>query len=462
MKGKKHYWLSLKETMSILKRLINFLVISICFWSFSGQAQSYHLSEGRSSQKINFQLVNNLIIIPIEVNGTKLSFILDSGVSRPILFNLTDQDHVKINNVSEITINGLGEGEPIKALSSRRNTFRMKNIHNEDQLLYVVLDRNLNFSPALGITVHGIIGYDLFKDFVVDINYSSRWIKFHDPDKFKYRTDKKAETLPINILRDKAYVEGQLFIKDENEVPVNLLVDTGSSDAIWLFEDEAINLPDKNYEDFLGEGLNGSIFGKRTKVDQISFGSFALQNAKAAFPDRESFGSVENLGNRNGSVGAEILKRFNIIFDYPNRKMTIKKNNNFKKPFKYNLSGITIQHNGLRYVSESIANGNRIVHSKDRSFGDVQILMENRTKLSLVPEIVVSGIRAGSPAHEAGLREGDVVLAVNGKKVYRYKLQEIMHMLDEQEGKKVRVLIERSNNDLQFSFTLKKIFRPIP
>jgi len=58
--------------MSILKRLVNFLVLSICFWSFSGQAQSYHLSEGRSSQKINFQLVNNLIIIPIEVNGTIL------------------------------------------------------------------------------------------------------------------------------------------------------------------------------------------------------------------------------------------------------------------------------------------------------------------------------------------------------------------------------------------------------
>ncbi len=400
--------------------------------------------------------------MPIEVNGTKLSFILDSGVSKPILFNLSDQDEVQINNVSEVTIEGLGEGEPIKALSSRGNSFELKNIKNDNQQLYVVLDRDLNFSPALGIPVHGIIGYDLFRDFVVDINYSSKTIKFHDPGKFKYKIDKKAETLPISILNSKAYVEGQLFLKEENEVPVRLLVDTGSSDAIWLFEDEAIDLPEKNYDAFLGEGLNGSIFGKRTKVKSINLGSFALQDAKAAFPDMRSFGSTKNLGNRNGSIGGEILKRFNIIFDYPNNKMTFKKNGNYKKPFYYNLSGITIQHNGLRYVSESIADGRGVVKSEDRNFGDVRILLENRTKLSMVPEIVVSGIRAGSPAHEAGLREGDVVLAVNGKKIHRYKLQEIMHMLDEQEGKKVRVMIERANNDLQFSFTLKKLFRPIP
>lgn len=445
--------------MKPLKLYFTLLVFCV---SFLGHAQSFELPEGRNSQKVKFQLINNLIVIPIEVNGTKLSFILDSGVSKPILFNLSNQDDIQINNVSEITIKGLGEGEPIKALSSKQNSFKLKTIENSNQLLYVVLDKDLNFSPALGIPIHGIIGYDLFKDFVVDINYASETIKFHRPETYAHKSRKKAETLPISIRNRKAYIEGQVFLKKDDEVPVRLLVDTGSSDAIWLFEDELIDLPEKNYHDFLGEGLNGSIFGKRTKVNSINLGSFALQNAKAAFPDMQSFGSIKNLGNRNGSIGGEILKRFNIVFDYPNSRITLKKNSNYKKPFQYNLSGITIQHNGVRYVSESIADGRGVVKNEDRNFGNVQILLENRTKISLVPEIVVSGIRAGSPAHEAGLREGDVVLAVNGKKIHRYKLQEVMHMLDEQEGKKVKVLIERANNDLQFSFTLKKLFRPIP
>ena len=40
------------------------------------------------SERINFEFASNLIIIPVSINGVTLSFILDTGVSRPILFNL--------------------------------------------------------------------------------------------------------------------------------------------------------------------------------------------------------------------------------------------------------------------------------------------------------------------------------------------------------------------------------------
>jgi len=423
-----------------------------------GVSQNYELSHGQKYQKIKFQLINNLIIVPVQVNGSELSFVLDSGVKNPILFNLTDRDSLQINNVSEITIKGLGEGEPIKALSSSGNTFQLKNIQNKDQLLYVLMDKSLNFSTSLGIPVHGIIGYDLFRDFVVDINYSSQTIKFHDPQQYVYEKDRKGEILPLSIINKKAYVDANVFLEDVDNLPVRLLVDTGSSDAIWLFENEVIGIPDQNYEDFLGKGLSGDIFGRRTKVNSIKLGSFALRDAKAAFPDKSSFGAVKNLGNRNGSVGGEVLKRFNIVIDYTNEKITLKKNRLYKNPFHYNLSGITLQHDGVRYVSERITDGNGVVKDKDNNFGNVQILFVNKTRLSLVPEIVVSGIRAGSPAETAGLKEGDVILAVNGKSVHRYKIQEIMQMLDEKEGKRIRVLIERYNRDLLFSFVLENLF----
>ncbi|MEO9894361.1 PDZ domain-containing protein [Aurantibacter sp.] len=445
-----------------MKHLTKYILIFVLCVPLLSIAQTFTLPHGQKYQKIKFQLINNLIVLPIEVNGAQLSFILDTGVRKPILFNLDDHDPVHLNNVSEITIRGLGEGEPIKALSSKGNTFKLNTIENNEQQLFIILDSDLNFSPNLGIPVHGIIGYDLFRDFIVDINYFSKTIKFHSPELYSYKKRRKTEVLPLLIRNSKAYVEGQISLNDESDLPVRLLIDTGSSDAVWLFEDDEIGIPEKHYDDFLGEGLNGSIFGKRTKLNRINLGSYVLNDAKTAFPDKQSYNAISNLGNRNGSLGGEMLKRFNIIFDFPNQKISLKKNKFFKMPFHYNLSGITLQHNGLRYVAESIADSKGVVKIDEREFGNVEIVLENRTKVSLVPEIVVSGIRAGSPAHDAGLREGDVVLAVDGKKIHHYKLQDVMYMLDKQEGKKVRIMIQRSNNDLQFSFTLKKLFQPMP
>ncbi len=199
--------------------------------------------------------------------------------------------------------------------------------------------------------------------------------------------------------------------------------------------------------------------GNAPKLNTIEIGRFVLKDAKAAFPDINAFSAIKNFGSRNGSVGGEVLKRFNIVFDYPQNRITLRKNKNFNAPFRYNLSGLDLQHNGMRYIAQSISDSRGVVHKEEKDFGDVQILFETRTRLSLVPEIVVSGIRAGSPAYEAGLKQGDVILAVNGKRIYRYKLQEVLEMLNEKEGKRVKVLIERLDQDLMFSFVLKDLFK---
>ncbi len=461
-------FVTLRDTYLIMKALqyifYCFLALALTIPQFAN-SQYFRLPEGEKHVKVKFELVSNLIIVPLEINGATLSFILDSGVSKPILFNLSDQDSIQLNNVSEISIRGLGKGDPIKALKSHGNHFKLKDIVNTDQLVYVVLDKEMNFSPRLGVPVHGIIGYDLFRDFVVEVGYQSQTLRFYDPRYYKAKRSKRTQSLPLDVIDGKAYMDGKVIKEDDSEVPVKMLVDTGSGDALWLFKnlEKGLGIPEKNFDDYLGKGLNGHIYGKRTKIKGIKIGSYTLEDVKVAFPDMESFSAVKNLGNRNGSLGGEILKRFDIVFNYSENEISLKKNGHFHSPFHYNMSGIDVQHNGVRYIAERIMETRAVPLVPEANgggtFGNVQLLMEDQTRLSLVPEIIVSGIRAGSPADEAGLREGDIILAINGKPIHRYKLQEVVKMLNEKEGKRIQVLIERFNQDLLFSFVLENVLK---
>jgi len=294
-----------------------FLFVGLfCFLSTSNAQTKFGITQNQKSTTIPFKLVNNLIIIPVEVNGIELSFLLDTGVSKPILFNLTDKDSIQIKNITPITIKGLGGNKPIDALRSIGNTFELKGLYNPSQELYVVLDEEINFSARIGFNIHGIIGYDLFKNFIVEVNYSKKRLKFYNPEKYKYRKCKKCEQIPLTLYRNKPYVVAAVSIENRAEVPAHLLVDSGSSDAVWLFKDEKKNIlvPQKNYNDFLGKGLGGAIYGDRAKLTHLSIAGNKLLGAKVAFPDSVTTSLVRRNRKRNGSIGGEVLKRFNLVY----------------------------------------------------------------------------------------------------------------------------------------------------
>ena len=57
----------------------------------------------------------------------------------------------------------------VDAVKSTGNTVKLGKAINTNHNIYVVFDQELNFSTQLGVQVHGIIGYEFFKDFVVDL-----------------------------------------------------------------------------------------------------------------------------------------------------------------------------------------------------------------------------------------------------------------------------------------------------
>ena len=156
-----------------MRKSLCLIFILICVANLGYSQNKFILQTKKGTDKIRFQLINNLIILPIEVNGVTLSFLLDTGVSRPIIFNyLNITDTVKIKDTETILLKGLGEGEPVEALKSRNNIFKVGEAIKINQELYAIFDPSLNFAPRLGVAVHGIVGYDLFKDFVIEIKKS--------------------------------------------------------------------------------------------------------------------------------------------------------------------------------------------------------------------------------------------------------------------------------------------------
>src|SRR5690606_19026813 len=203
-------------------------VVLFCFMFCIGFsiAQGNFKLLNTNKDKIKFTLVNNLIVIPVEINGAELSFLLDSGVSKPILFNIISlTDSLQIKHVETVYLRGLGSEGSIEALKSKHNVVKIGEAVNVNQEVFVVFDEGINFTPRLGIPIHGIIGYDLFKDFVVEINYSSKTLKLHNPQTYKYKKCRKCESFDLTLSHNKPYIDGVIEMSGQEHV-VKLLIDT--------------------------------------------------------------------------------------------------------------------------------------------------------------------------------------------------------------------------------------------
>ncbi|MBW1296824.1 aspartyl protease family protein [Aquimarina litoralis] len=447
----------LKEKTLILLLLISF--------TFNAQ-ESFRLPLGKTSDKIKFTLANNLIIIPVELNGVPLSFILDTGVGSTILFSIDKRESLELKNASRIYLRGLGNEEPAEAIKSTNNELRIGNTYSDDHTVYMIFDESMNFSPMMGFPVHGIIGYDFFKKFIFDINYSKQLIKIYNPASYTYKKCKKCYQSDLNLgnKRKRPMIKAK-YKTDKGLVDVNLLLDSGSSSALWLFEnpDLGLTVPENSFDDFLGTGFNGVIYGKKTKVEGLNIGDFEIKDITASFPDSLYIQGI-SLRSRQGSIGGSVLKRFNLIIDYPNKKITYRKNRFFNKPFYYNMSGLTIQHDGVRIAKDYNIRKAPSRPSLDFVIRDNGKIVTNVLKAdassfvySLEPEYKITEVRPESPAALAGLLKGDNVLEVNGRPASSYQLSDLNDLFYSEEGKKISIKVERLGVEMKFTFYLKKV-----
>lgn len=417
------------------------------------------LPKGQEKDKIKFELLNNLVVVPVQVNGKELTFILDTGARNSMLFSLSEIDSIEVKNVSPIKIRGFGTGGTVDALKSSGNKIQMGDALDYNHTLYIIFDETINFSPRMGIPIHGILGYDFFKDFIVKTNYSSGELTIFNPNLYKERNCKKCVTLPIFLKENKPYLKTPI-VHDNDTTSVTLLIDSGASDALWLFNESwSIKENPKNYfDDFLGLGLSGGIFGKRAKLDGILFGNYGFESVNVSFPEREALQEIVLFDERDGSIGGELLKRFTTTIDYSSGKMVLQKNRFYKTPFHYNMAGLVVEHDGLVSVgsfskSEEIS----LEPGTGSATNSIEIRVNPILNFFLAPRYVIAEVREDSPAAIAGIQKGDEVIAINNKPAYKFKLFEITELFTSKSNRKIFMEVKRNGKILKMKFLLKEV-----
>jgi hypothetical protein len=94
---------------------------------------------------------------------------------------------------------------------------------------------------------------------------------------------------------------------------------------------QKFNLPSETEDYYLGRSLSGDITGKKGKISKVIIGPYELGNVNAAFAPAEVRSKQKGA---DGVISNNLLRRFNLIFDYSNKMIYLKPNSFFLEPFK--------------------------------------------------------------------------------------------------------------------------------
>jgi hypothetical protein len=311
-----------------------------------GEESTVHSRE-QGPFTLPFRMINKLIILPVQINGSDtLQFIFDTGLENSIICELGADEVLELKEAREVQVSGVGTGKPIDAIQSKGNSLRIGDITIEDQD-YIVLSGNvLHLSRIMGTKINGLLNMHAFQEYMIEIDFERLLITFYEPGYFSvHRGLDGYTTLQMDIKNATPFINTTIFTNDGLIRSVKLMLDTGAGNALSLDAGSLpeYSIPEGSRDCYLGYNINGIIEGKVSRIKGMDIGPFHLQDLLVHFPDYQSVVLTETVPWQNGSLGSEVLRRFNLILDYPDKKIHIMANKAFNDEFHYDMSGLEIQ-----------------------------------------------------------------------------------------------------------------------
>jgi len=355
------------------------------------------------------QLTGGIIVIKATVDNYKdsLNFIFDTG-SGGISFDSATVEKLQLKREkSNKTIRGIA--------SMRKVDFTYNHTLNLPNLKVDSLDFHINdydiLTSVYGFKVDGIIGYSFLKRYIVRINYDVQKMEVYTAGNFKY--PKGGYLMHPNFIPLPIF---EATVADERAVFSRFILDTGAGLNLLLSEDIVndslfIGRKRKKYPT-QAEGLGGKKRMNTTVIKSLKLGPFKFRNVPVSiFDDEYNLTSYPLLG---GIIGNDLLRRFNVILNYPEQAIHLTPNSHFTDAFDYAYTGL-----GIYQIDN---------------------------------EIRVVDVIGGSPAEKAGFLPDDIIIGVATN--FSKNIQSFKNTL-QSAGSTLKVVVQR-NGEL-FTLNLKII-----
>jgi hypothetical protein len=316
-----------------MKRKQLFIFIIIFIWNLTTiPAQDKKADIFKHNGKENiipFTVFNNKTIILVNVRDIRpLKIILDSGMGWDglLVYNPDIRDSLGLINPQRANLGGAGQANAQSALVSDSMSFSIGDIEFKKQRIVVLQSDQFKGFPS-----DGVVGYSLLGHFAVEVNYDNSTLILHNPQKLQI--DKSWKAIPI-FFKDNniPWVNASIVIENEEPIQISCYIDYASSEAIELLlrPDQKFTVPKETKDVYLGRGLSGDINGKKGRIAKVILGPFEIKNVLAAFTPAEVRSKQREA---DGVIAGNLLRRFNLIFDYANKKLYLKPNSRFNESF---------------------------------------------------------------------------------------------------------------------------------
>ena len=338
---------------------------------------------GAVQARVAIEVANNHVFVPVLLDGHALRFMLDTGGVN--LVAAAAARRIGLASAGALEARGPGE-QSVGSGFARVGRLQIGAAVALERQLLRVIDMP-GFDDVEGLQVDGVLGVELFKRLVVQIDHTRRELLLADPAAFA--APPSAEALPLAFFGHFPGVAGTL-----DGVAGQFWLDTGNRGGLVLLAPfvEAHGLAQRyrtSAVTTIGWGIGGRVQGRLARGGRLSLGGVRVDGPVLRLP----LAHDGPLATRHvaGNIGGEILRRFVVTFDYSRRVVHLVPNVDAGRPFAADRAGLWIN-----------------AHPQGA---------------------VAMAVMDGGPADRAGLREGDVIVGVDGTPARELGLAAVRELL---------------------------------